>query len=422
MKTIHFAFIVILLVALSSSAKTRFYRLSWHENPTTSVVIGWDQVSGKNPVLRYDSQDYGCMAEKYSFSQKPDRTQVYLGMTNTFVRLRNLKPDTPYFFVIQDSEGVSRRLWFRTAPAKAKPFTFISGGDSRLDFDQSDAIRETRCKGNRLVAALRPLFILYGGDYTFKKDADRWEKWLQDWQLTIANDGRIAPILPVHGNHENYDMHVLSAIFDSPTNQYFSVSIGGNLFRAWVLNSELKEKAEVSAQNEWLEEDLKKHQKTRWKVAAYHQPIRPHSTKKPNRDYLYNWWANIFYEYGMNLVVESDTHLTKRTYPLKPSSSSEAVDGFVRDDEHGTVFIGEGSWSAPMKKADRIRSWTMGADMLNQFKWIQVFPDKMLIRSVLFEHVDWVVPLTERNLFQEPENMLFWTPKTGKILQLPLAE
>jgi hypothetical protein len=416
-------FFLVVSVALTapflSSAKTRFYRLSWREDPSTTMVVGWDQASGTKPVLHYGTKDQGEEAKKYSFSKEPDRTQVYLGMTNCFVRLRKLKPDTPYYFVIQDSEGTSRRLWFRTAPASPKPFTFISGGDSRMDRDQSEKIRQIRCRGNQLVAALRPLFILYGGDYVFKKDADRWEKWFQDWQLTITKDGRMAPIVPVHGNHENYDMQVLSAFFDIPPEQYFALNVSGKLFRMWVLNSELKKPAEIAAQNKWLEKDLKAHRKTKWKMAAYHQPIRPHTKGKPDRDYLYDWWADLFFTYGMNVVAESDTHLSKRTYPIRPSTDPDADAGFVRDDKRGTVFIGEGSWGAPTRPANNARSWTMATEKVNQFKWIQVFPNKMLIRSVLFEKVDQVVPLTEKNLFEEPENMVFWTPKTGKILQLP---
>jgi hypothetical protein len=119
------------------------------------------------------------------------------------------------------------------------------------------------------------------------------------------------------------------------------------------------------------------------------------------------------------VVAESDTHLSKRTYPIRPSTDPDADAGFVRDDKRGTVFIGEGSWGAPTRPANNARSWTMATEKVNQFKWIQVFPNKMLIRSVLFEKVDQVVPLTEKNLFEEPENMVFWTPKTGKILQLP---
>jgi hypothetical protein len=41
------------------------------------------------------------------------------------------------------------------------------------------------------------------------------------------------------------------------------------------------------------------------------------------------------------------------------------------------------------------------------------------VRTVTYKNVNTVVPLTEENLFQEPQNMVFWTPETGKILRLP---
>ena len=61
----------------------------------------------------------------------------------------------------------------------------------------------------------------------------------------------------------------------------------------------------------------------------------------------------------------------------------------------------------------------MASASFHQFKWIMVNSKEMHIRTVKFENVDAVVPLTERNLFKEPENMIFWKPETGKILRLP---
>lgn len=107
------------------------YRVSWLSDPATSMVIGWNLVSGSEPEVCYDTQDHDRKVIDYQFRQAPDRVEEYRGMTNCFVRLENLQPDTAYYFVICDSEGVGRRLWFRTAPATAQPFTFIAGGDSR---------------------------------------------------------------------------------------------------------------------------------------------------------------------------------------------------------------------------------------------------------------------------------------------------
>ena len=409
--------IALLLVPLLSFAAADSYRLSWRSDPATSMVIGWNQVSGAKAEVCYDTQDHGRKAIDYRFRRLPDRVVDYRGMTNCFVRLENLAPDTAYYFVICDSEGVGQRLWFRTGPATAMPFTFIAGGDSRTN-------PEPRRRGNKLVAKLRPLFVLFGGDYTGSGTPAEWKEWLQDWQLTISADGRIYPIIASHGNHENADLQMMSKVFDTPhPDQYYSFGFADDLMRIWVLNTELAYKAPavVPAQQAWLEANLSQHADATWKLASYHRPMRPHTTTKAEGLKRIAAWAQLFYDQGIDLVVESDTHMVKRSYPLRPSEGEGSYESFVRDDQTGMVFIGEGSWGAPPKPADDDKPWTMACDSFHQFKWIQVQPDEMLIRTVKFEDVEKVEALTEETLFAEPENMVFWEPETGKTLRLPFS-
>jgi hypothetical protein len=413
MKT--FMVLQILLIPVFVFGKADFYRLSWRSDPATSVVIGWNQMSGTDPEVCYDTADHGENAAAYRHRQGPDRVLHYREMNNHFVRLENLKPDTAYYFVVCDSEGVGRRLWFRTAPAEPKPFTFIAGGDSRTN-------PEPRREGNKLVAKLRPLFILFGGDYTGGGKSAEWKEWFQDWQLTISEDGRIYPIIATHGNHENGDMQMMEHLFDTPhPDQYYSFGIGGGLMRIWALNTELqlKDPSKVPEQQAWIEADLPRHPDVTWKVATFHRPMRPHTARKPEGKKRIAAWAGLFHENGVDLVIESDTHMVKRTYPVRPSDEEGSYESFVRDDENGMVFIGEGSWGAPTRPTNDDKPWTMSSDSFHQYKWIQVFPEELLVRTVKFENTDAVVPLTEGNLFQEPENMVFWTPETGKILRLP---
>lgn len=412
---IRFWLIVAILAPVTLLGEVDSYRLSWRDDPATSMVIGWNQISGEHPEVHYDTVDRGDQVDKYRKRRKPDRVEIYRGMTNHFVRLDNLIPDTPYYFVIKDSEDTGRRLWFRTAPDRPKPFTFIAGGDSRSN-------PEPRREGNSLVAKLRPLFILFGGDYTGSGKPNEWKEWFSDWQLTISEDGRIYPIIATHGNHENADMQMMDKLFDTPhTNQFYSMGIAGDLMRIWVLNSELEYKDPffVPDQQAWIASDLPKYPETTWKVAAYHRPMRPHTQHKAEGHSRIEAWAKLFYDNGVDLVIESDTHMVKSTYPLRPSNEEGSYESFIRDDEAGVVFIGEGSWGAPMRPANDDKPWTMATDSFHQFKWIQVFQDEMLIRTVKFEQAGNVVALTEQNLFDEPENMVFWQPETGPFLRLP---
>lgn len=389
--------------------------MAWRSDPATSAVICWHQVSGENPEVCFDTEDHGRDVEAYPFRQEPDRVVPYRGMTNHFVRLKNLKPDTAYYYVVRDSEEVGRRLWFKTAPDKPQPFTFISGGDSRSH-------PAPRRNGNKLVAKLRPLFVLFGGDYTDSGNSNQWKRWFKDWQLTISEDGRIYPIIATHGNHENADMQMMEKLFDTPhPDQYYSMGVGGDMMRIWMLNSELeyKEPGKVPAQNAWIHMDLPKYPDVQWKLVAYHRPMRPHAAFKKEGLNQIKWWSKLFYDQGVDLIIESDTHMVKHSYPVRPSEEEGSYESFIRDDQNGFVFIGEGSWGAPKRPVNDDKPWTMASESFYQFKWIQAYPDEVLIRTVKFKAADRVTPLTEDNLFEEPENMVFWKPETGKVLRLP---
>ena len=411
----------------SSFGKVDAYRLSWRDDTATTMVVGWNQISGENAELCYGTTDHKEKASAYRLKQKPDRSISYKGMECRYVRLKNLKPDTAYYFVVRDSEGTGKRLWFKTAPATPKPFTFIAGGDSRTN---QDIFR----KGCGFVAKLRPLFIVFDGDFTSAGKSKEWKTWFANWQATISKDGRIYPIVVVHGNHENRDMEALTQLFDTPNeDQFYSLGFGGKMLRVWILNSEIqgkvkgkgkaKEKAKKKKQlqNKWIKADLTKHKNAHWKMVTYHRPMRAHTKKKKEGLTQIEDWAQLFYDNHMSLILEADTHMVKRTYPLRPSDGSKSFESFVRDDAHGMVFIGEGSWAAPKKPADDNKPWTMASDSFYQFKWIWISPKEIYIRTVKYDNPEKVVPLTEKNLFTEPKNMVFWEPETGKVLRLPFS-
>jgi len=127
----------------------------------------------------------------------------------------------------------------------------------------------------------------------------------------------------------------------------------------------------------------------------------------------------LFYEHGVDLVIECDTHMVKRTYPLRPSDGEGSYESFVRDDENGTVFIGEGSWGAPIRPADDDKPWTMASDSFHQFKWVQVSPEHVDVRSVRFENVADIAEVSDDNPFALPDGLMVWEPATGAVLRLP---
>lgn len=382
------------------------FRCMWREDPATSMVIGWDQMSGGDPILYYSEEDHGRMTNFYHRSVRPDYRINAKGMFNHFVRLGGLKPNTVYYFVVKDSEGTSPRYSFKTAPSNPQRLSVIAGGDSR---NNSDA----RQKANRLVAKLRPHCVMFAGDMTDNDTAPEWREWFDDWQLTFGRDGRIFPIIVARGNHEASNKS-LSALFDvKDPDITYALNLGGDLLRIYTLNSLIPTGGQQKA---WLESDLKSNGHITWKFAQYHHTMRPHTAKKPERDELIINWASLFYKYGINVAVESDAHVVKWTYPIRPSKAPGSDEGFIRDDERGTVYLGEGCWGAPLRSNNDDKSWTRASGSFNQFKWIFVDAHTIEIRTIKTDCADRVPEPTVEHVFDTPPGLELWQPSTGEVI------
>lgn len=404
--------IIIFLVFLTqlTFAKADKFRVMWREDPSTTMVVGWNQKSGIHPVLLIDSEDHKRDATEYAYVLEPSHIVMAKGMHNHYVRLKNLRPNTVYYFIIQDSEGLSERYSFKTAPNDpSERLSIIAGGDSRNN-------RDARRDANRLVGKLRPTCVMFGGDMTGADSDEQWRMWFDDWQLTFARDGRITPIIVTRGNHEQ-DNRSLINLFDVKSSEvYYALNLGGDLLRIYTLNSLIPSGGN---QRDWLERDLKAHTQTTWKSAQYHHTIRPHTSKKPEKNEQLINWATLFYKYGVNFVVESDAHVVKATWPISPSKASGSEEGFIRDDEKGTVYVGEGCWGAPIRAANDSKVWTRNADSFNQFKWIFVDRSKVEIRTVKTDGAERVGEVRPSDIFTAPRNLSIWNPSNGDVIVIP---
>lgn len=401
------------------------YRLIWNDNPMTTMTIAWNQYNG-NPTLYYG------LTSQTKNKVNISRQTKYRGMHNNFVRLQNLKADSQYYFKVCTEQNCSELMYFKTAPSTNKAFTFVAGGDSR-------SIPRGRIRGNVLISKIRPLFIAHGGDYTKEGTANQWQKWLDEWQQTKSEDGRMYPLLLTHGNHENRDASMLNKLFDVPNKDVYS-KVDFNFLSLYTLNTELeygvgyqdmvpKEKwnkhKKWDKQTKWLKERLEKDTKP-WKILSYHRPLRPHKKSKAEGRLRYSDWAALFYKHEVQLAIECDSHLVKYTHPLKPDLLGE--EGFVIDKENGTTFIGEGSWGAPTRSNDDDKSWTLDSGSFWQFKLITAMPQKLEIRTVKFgdEETEYnpneVEELSQKeqdaNPMAIPENLDLWDSKVGEVLTL----
>ena len=104
---------IALCFAWALKAHTGRYRCTWRTDPATTMVIGWDQVSGDSPVLFYDVVDFGTQVAAYRNKQQPDRIIVSKGMNNHYVRLSGLRPSTVYYFKIFGYAGNGNEIDYK---------------------------------------------------------------------------------------------------------------------------------------------------------------------------------------------------------------------------------------------------------------------------------------------------------------------
>jgi len=408
MKFFYISFIISLFYIGCLEAKTDKYRLTIRSNPSNSIVICWNQVSGTSATVYYGIQDHGSAFADYKFTHKADRKVVYHNMNNHFARLKNLIPNTAYYFVLKDNEGVSKRFWFKTAPAENEQLSFIAGGDSRNN-------QLPRQKANILVSKLKPHAVFFGGDMTASDNAKQWSLWMNDWQLTIAKDGRMFPVIAARGNHEKSNNTIYN-LFDTPSKEiYYAITFGKDLFRIYTLNTEM---SIAGLQTEWLKEDLAKQSKIIWKSAQYHKPMRPHVAGKKEGNLQYKNWASLFYDSGVRFVVECDAHTVKTTWPIKPSAAATSEEGFIRENKNGTVYVGEGCWGAPLRQNNDAKVWTRDSGKFNQVKWIFVSEKKIECRTINVENAKNLKEVSNKNTFKAPENLNIWTPKNGAVVEI----
>ncbi|MFC7337854.1 GH92 family glycosyl hydrolase [Haloferula chungangensis] len=396
---------------------TEQIRLIWLDDPTSTVTVAWTQGSGSAATVKYGPEDLGRSHSLYPHSKSVDVSRTYSSsgsITTQFAALSGLQADTVYYFVLVDESGTSDRYWFRTAPAVPQAFTFIAGGDSRNN-------RTPRQKANRMVAKLRPLFVAFTGDMIDADNATQWDEWLSDWEQSVSEDGRMYPILPHRGNHESRGNGTLVDLFNAPSGNYYSLDFGGSLLRYYVLNSESGE----GTQADWLQGDLDAaggmHAYTHL-MAGYHKPMRPHTSGKSEGSAEYSNWAQLFYDNRFDLVFESDSHVMKRTAPLRPETGTGSDEGFITDVVNGTVYTGEGCWGAPLRSTDDNKDWTTDAESFNGFDLVHVYPDYVELFSVKVDNESISFALEEGDEFSLPAGIELWEAAGGTRLVVNRGE
>jgi len=346
MKEKFFFFLISLFLSLNAFSKNhplKHLRVIWHEHPSKNAVIAWSgQKRTRGQFLKLTRQEKrGKSTKSLSIrSQRALGIKPYLHS----VSLNDLQPNSKYTFSIFKNGSESKNYYFVTPPKKGETFKLLFGGDSRSDRKKRQEINasiQTYFAKNSDVMAL-----VHGGDfisngYSWKQ----WDAWLEDYQMTILNDGRILPIVPTRGNHEMRS-NLFNKIFFwkkglSMRSNYFVTRFGE--LSLFTLNTNI---SHGGMQRAWLNRVLNEESKSqKWLVANYHRPAYP-AVKKSGRAKKH--WVPLFEKYGVDLVFESDGHTLKRTVPIFQEK---------RNDKKGIVYLGEGGLGVNLRKQKMQDKW-----------------------------------------------------------------
>lgn len=403
-------FILILVIFVSSSlmAHVNYVRVMFNSNASYEATIAWNQLSGENPTLHFGT----VKPNEFNFTDSVsiETSNSAKSMNTHFASLTDLKANQKYYFSIKDSEGYSVIYYFSTVPdVPTERLAFIAGGDSR-------DLSETRRKGNKMVAKLKPHAVLFNGDFTGLDTPKQWVEWFDDWEHTIAEDGRITPLVVTRGNHELTNRSIRN-LFNVPHKRiYYDVQFGGTLLNIISLNSEIYK---FGRQKMFLRNSLKTHAHFNWQIPQYHRPIRAHVAHKKEMNTEYRNFVPLFEKYkNVRLCLENDSHTCKVTWPIIQSEEFGSEEGFIRNDSDGIVYAGEGCWGAPLRAANDSKCWTRNAEAVNQVNWIFVDQSKIEVRTILYENVAEVAELSEEMRFEMPEGIDLWTPSNGAVVTI----
>jgi len=323
------------------------WRLVWNSDPSTSATLCWSTaLRGHQHRVHLSREEPRENVEAAAPAEIPKRILseaiVIEAQRNGrysatspelyfhHAELSQLEPATKYHVVIESDGQRSPAMFFVTAPRKDVPVSLLFGADSRSGLPerrQMNAMLAKMFAESYRAKRVPILAFAHGGDFIVDgRKLDLWSRWMSDHELTVAADGRLLPIIPARGNHD--DGEIFNEVFAFPPQDenYYSLDLGPQV-RLITLNTETSLSGD---QLTWLKAELpSSRSQRRWLLAQYHRPAFP-AVKIPWINLVQ--WVPLFEEHNVDLVCEGDGHNIKRTAPIRD----------YKIDPSGVVYIGEG--------------------------------------------------------------------------------
>jgi hypothetical protein len=226
-----------------------------------SMNVMWQDILPGNAILEYGTSRQFHASALRRVVVRSNRSLVY------HAELKNLKPDTTYFYRIISQSSHFIPSQFRTPPAKGsnKPFRFAVYSDCQSQADVHSKIVEKGIMAQlkeelgRLKNFSNELgFVLVAGDIV--QDGNAYEQYRSRFFDPIAPLSKNVPFYVAIGNHER-DSDTYFDYLDLPMNgsegykeHWYSFDYGNSHVIALDTNNDYR----IEKQLNWLDEDLDK--------------------------------------------------------------------------------------------------------------------------------------------------------------------
>jgi predicted phosphodiesterase len=275
------------------------------------------------PYLQAVTQNSICVVVECN---SPDTVTVNYGLSQTFgdylrteiisltdktpssfvhkIFIKNLQPDTRYFYSAVQGNSKSEISVFKTAVLPGTPFRFAWMADCR-----SDTVIHSEIA--KLINEYDPVFSLYGGDLCNKPDYDFWKK-----EFFIYSECKLishVPFFLTPGNHEGWKQNT-KAFTQAPQSgsglqDYYSFDYGD--MHVLVLNNEL-DCYEGSPQYLFAEKDLSQTTQV-WKIVMFHEPAYCFGAHGENTE-MKKLSRKVFVPNKVDVVFAGHSHFYQHNY------------------------------------------------------------------------------------------------------------
>lgn len=338
----------------------------------SEMSVLWETTTPTSTLVRYGEAAFDVEKTPLPLSVMDAELQLMHE-----VRLKNLKPETNYFWqtVSVNAAGdslISELYSFKTAVKDSSAYAFALVGDTQANSRTPWGWSVISQK----VWDERPNFVVHAGDVV------DWGPRKKDWTEQFFPGGQAMmsriPMFTVLGNHEG-DADFYYQYMANPTPEYrYTFKYGNAEFFMIDTNRDVEE---GSDQYNWLEQALAKSTAT-WKFAIHHHP--PYSSEKDDHGDTFKEASTmstharnlvpLFDKYSVDFSLFGHTHVYERTWPLKNNRINQ---------KEGTIYINSGGAGGGLETFAPTRNWfTLELQEGHHYCMFNIFENTLIFKAV----------------------------------------